>query len=414
MNPRDTLTEIFLEAVAASDPEEAVRRSLEADPIEFTRTHVIASGKAAVAMVRGLAAVTDIESGVVVTTVDEPAPVPVIVGGHPVPNEGSLEAARRALELAALCGQGETLVYLISGGSSALLELPLNNLSLEDVAAVNRALLHSGATIAETNTVRKHLSGVKGGRLAQWAARARLVTLVLSDVPGDALDVIGSGPTVPDPTTFADALAVLDRYRLLDRVPPVTVDLLSAGVAGEITESEIEPHPNHEVRIVASPATAARAAADAARSRGLTAEIITTVMEGESRDAAVDVVTGRRTGVDVLVCSGETTVTVEGTGWGGRNQEAALAAAIAIEGRPITFLAADTDGKDGTTEAAGAVVDGRTVGRGRAKGLNAMVALRDNDAGTFLAETGDLLVTGPTGTNVASLWLAHHGGGAAA
>jgi glycerate-2-kinase len=193
----------------------------------------------------------------------------------------------------------------------------------------------------------------------------------------------------------------------MGRVPEAVVEHLAAGVAGEVADSAKEPHPNHEYRVVASPRTAAQAALDAAHRLGVTAEVITTAMSGESRDAAVDAVEARRPGIDLLICAGETTVSVAGSGRGGRNQEAALAAAIPIEGTPTTFLAADTDGIDGPTEAAGAVVDGGTIGRGKAKALNAMVALHDNDASAYLAETGDLLVTGPTGTNVASLWLAY-------
>ena len=208
------MTAIFLDAVAAADPELAVRRSLKDDPLVAGATVVIASGKAAVAMTRGFAAVTDITRGMAVTTIEEQAPVPVIMGGHPEPNPGSVAAARRALELAASAGPGVTVVYLVSGGSSALLALPAGELTLDDLVATNRLLLASGADIAEVNTVRKHLSLIKGGYLAEAAGDARLITLVLSDVVGDRLDVVGSGPTVPDPTTFADAIDVLGRFEI--------------------------------------------------------------------------------------------------------------------------------------------------------------------------------------------------------
>jgi len=409
VNPRQLVTAIFLDAVAAADPELAVRRSLKDDPLVAGATVVIASGKAAVAMTRGFAAVTDITRGVAVTTIEEQAPVPVIMGGHPEPNPGSVAAAWRALELAASAGPGVTVVYLVSGGSSALLALPAGELTLDDLVATNRLLLASGADIAEVNTVRKHLSLIKGGYLAKAASDARLMTLVLSDVVGDRLDVVGSGPTVPDPTTFTDAIDVLGRFELMGRVPANVADHLIAGAAGVIEETPKTGHPDHEIRVVAGGATAAAAAVASARRRGLTAAVVTTTLSGEARTAAAEAVATRRPGIDLLVFVGETTVTVSGTGLGGRNQEAALAAALAIEGSSTTFLAADTDGIDGATHAAGAVVDAGTTERGRAVGLDAIEALADNDANGYLTATGDLFITGPTGTNVADLWLVHHG-----
>jgi len=351
----------------------------------------------------------DITEGIAVTTIEEPAPVPVIVGGHPEPNPGSVAAAQRALELAASAGPGVTVVYLVSGGSSALLTVPAGKLTLDDLIATNRLLLSSGADIAEFNTVRKHLSSIKGGHLAEVAADARLVTLVLSDVVGDRLDVIGSGPTVPDPTTFADAIDVLGRFGLTGRVPATVVEHLAAGAAGLIEETPKTGHPDHEIRVVAGSATAAAAAVASASRRGLTAEMVTTTLTGEARGTAVEAVATRRPGIDLLVFAGETTVTVSGGGLGGRNQEAALAGAVAIAGTTTTFLAADTDGIDGPTDAAGAVVDAGTIGRGQAVGLDAIDALNDNDAHGYLTATNDLFITGPTGTNVADLWLVHRG-----
>ncbi len=409
MNPRQLVTAIFLDAVAAADPERAVRRSLQETPVAAGATVVIASGKAAVAMTRGFAAVVNITQGIAVTTIEEQAPVPVIVGGHPEPNPGSVAAAQRALELAASAGLGVTVVYLVSGGSSALLALPAGELTLDDLVATTRLLLASGADIAEFNTVRKHLSSIKGGHLAEAAADAKLVTLVLSDVAGDRLDVVGSGPTVPDPTTFADAIDVLGRFELMGRVPARVADHLAAGAAGAIEETPKTGHPDHEIRVVAGGATAAAAAVASARRRGLTAEVVTTTLTGEARGAATEAVATRRSGIDLLVYVGETTVTMSGAGLGGRNQEAALAGAMAIERTTTTFLAADTDGIDGPTGAAGAVVDAGTIGRGRAVGLDAIDALADNDAHGYLTATDDLLITGPTGTNVADLWLVYHG-----
>ena len=410
VDTRQLLTSVFLDAVAASDAEAAVRRSLEADPPGVKEAVVIATGKAAAAMARGLAAVIDITDGVAVTTAEDPAPVPVVVAGHPEPNSGSVAGARRALELAAAAGENTTVVCLVSGGSSALLSIPADGLTLDDLVATTRLLVASGADIGEMNTVRKHLSGVKGGRLAAAVRPARLITLVVSDVPGDALDVIGSGPTVPDPTSYADAVEVLKRYRLLDRVPDRVVEHLNAGSAGLIGETPKQDLPDHETRIVAGGSTAASAAVDAARRRGLTAEVVTSSLTGEARHAAVEAVgTRRRGGADLLVFAGETNVSVTGDGRGGRNQEAALAAAMVIEDTATTFLAGDTDGIDGTTAAAGAIVDSGTIGRGREAGRDAVVDLDNNDSHRYLSATGDLLITGPTGTNVADLWLVHHG-----
>jgi glycerate-2-kinase len=409
VDTRQLLTSVFLDAVVASNAEAAVRRSLEVDPLGVKEAVVIASGKAAAAMARGLAAVVDIIDGVAVTTVEDSAPVPVIVAGHPEPNSGSVAGARRALELATAAGENTTVVCLVSGGSSALLSVPAGGLTLDDLVATTRLLVASGADIGEMNTVRKHLSGIKGGRLAAAVQPARLITLVVSDVPGDALDVIGSGPTVPDPTSYADAVEVLKRYRLLDRVPDRVVEHLDAGSAGLIGETPKQDHPDHEIRIVAGSSTATSAAVEAARQRGLTAEVVTSSLSGEARHAAVEAVGTRRAGVDLLVFAGETTVSVTGPGRGGRNQEAALAAAMAIEESTITFLAGDTDGIDGATAAAGAIVDSGTIGRGREAGRDAVVDLENNDSHRYLRATGDLLITGPSGTNVADLWLVHHG-----
>lgn len=409
VDTRQLLNSVFLDAVAASDAEAAVRLSLEADPPGVKEAVVIASGKAAAAMARGLAAAIDITDGVAVTTVEDSAPVPVVVAGHPVPNSGSVSGARRALDLATAAGENATVVCLVSGGSSALLALPAGRLTLDDLVTTTRLLVASGADIGEMNAVRKHLSGIKGGRLAAAVRPARLITLVVSDVPGDALDVIGSGPTVPDPTSYADAIEILGRHHLLDQVPGRVVEHLSAGSAGLIEETPKQAHPDHEARIVAGGSTAASAAVDAARQRGLTAEVVTATLTGEARQVAVEAVGTRRTGVDLLVFAGETSVSVTGLGRGGRNQEAALAAAMAIEETATTFLAGDTDGIDGATAAAGAIVDSGTIGRGRQAGRDAAVDLDNNDSHRYLSATGDLLITGPTGTNVADLWLVHHG-----
>jgi glycerate 2-kinase len=422
---RTALCGIFNVAVAAVDPARSVRDRLDLDGTRLScgeleydlagggRIVVLAFGKAAPAMVSGLADVVGANrlAGIAVGVASAVCPLPVVVGGHPEPNAASVGGGRRVLQLASNAGPDDLVVCLVSGGGSALLEVPAGNLSVDDVAATTRLLLLSGADIEAVNTVRKHLSAVKGGRLAAAASRARLLTLILSDVVGDPLDAIASGPTVPDPTTYSDALEVIERLDLRDRIPPVVLHHLSAGLSGEIPETPTEPHPRSAVRVIGSGSIAAEGAVAASNRRGLRAEIVTTTLEGEAREAALDAIAIRRPGVDVLVFAGETTVTVTGDGIGGRNQEAALAAAIAIEGTGTTFLAAGTDGIDGPTEAAGAIVEGTTTRRGAALGLDAHAYLARNDANRYLGAVGDLIITGPTGTNVADLWLVHHGSG---
>ena len=422
---RAILSEIFDDVVASVDPARSVRDGVDLDGTRLScgafeydlagagRIVVLAFGKAAPSMVSGLADVVGADrlAGIAVGVASEVCPLPVIVGGHPEPNAASVGGGRRVLQLASNAGPDDLVVCLVSGGGSALLEVPAGSLSIDDLAGTTRLLLRSGADIESVNTVRKHLSAVKGGRLAAAASRARLLTLILSDVVGDPIDAIASGPTVPDPTTYGDALVVIERFDLRDRIPSAVLSHLSIGRSGGVPETPSEPHPRSAVRVIGSGSIAAEAAVAASTRRGLRAEIVTTTLEGEAREAAFDAVGIRRPGVDVLVYAGETTVTVTGDGVGGRNQEAALAAAMAIEGTGVTFLAAGTDGIDGPTEAAGATVDGTTVHRGAALGLDAAEYLDRNDANTYLGAVGDLIVTGPTGTNVADLWLVYHGPG---
>ena len=406
MSDRDLLLAAFAAGVAGVDPEAAAAAAASRiDIAEVDRVLLVAAGKAAAAMTRGFVSVRPPDDGVVVAPAQADVPLPVVVGGHPLPTEGSIDGAKRALDLASRAGPEDLVVVLISGGGSAILAAPAAGLSLADLRATNDALLASGADIAEVNTVRKHLSAIKGGRLAAAASRTRLVTLVLSDVVGDPLDIIASGPTVPDPSTFADALEVIERRRLCGRVPPSVIRHLEAGRAGELPETPKAPHPRHEIRVIGSGPIAAEAATAFLRARGVPARIVSTHHIGDARAAALAALAAPADDDEVLIFAGETTVTVTGAGRGGRNQEAALAAAIAIAGSPVTFLAAGTDGIDGPTEAAGAVVDGGTIERGNKLGLDAEASLADNDAYSFLEKTGDLVVTGPTGTNVADLWL---------
>ncbi|MEA3511913.1 MAG: DUF4147 domain-containing protein [Actinomycetota bacterium] len=406
MDDRMLLLDAFRAGVAGVDPEAITARAVESvDLSDSGRIVVVAAGKASVAMVRGVSKIMSPVEGVVVAPLSIEAPLPVTVGGHPIPTEGSVVGARQALDLARSAGVDDVVVCLISGGASALLAAPAEGLSLEDLQRTNRTLLECGADIVETNTVRKHLSDIKGGRLAVAAGRSRLVTLVLSDIVGDPLDAIASGPTIPDPTTFNDALTVVERYQLRGRLPGRVLTHLERGHAGEIPETPIESHPRHEIVIIGSGAVAAEAAATFIQSRGVRSRIVSTHLLGEAREAAVAAVATPSGSGEVLVFAGETTVTVIGSGSGGRNQEAALAAAIEIEGRPITFLAGGTDGIDGPTDVAGGIVDGGTISRGRANGLDPVATLQNNDANSFLEGTDDLIVTGPTGTNVADLWF---------
>jgi glycerate-2-kinase len=406
MDDRSLLLGAFLSAIDGVDPEAATARAAAGLGLEDARRVVaVAAGKASLKMINGLSRVVDLADGVVVTPVRGAAPVPVVVGGHPVPTSGSVAGGRRALELASSTGPDDVLVCLVSGGASALLAAPAGGLTLDDLRDTNRVLLECGADITEVNAVRKHLSAVKGGRLGDAASPARLVTLILSDVVGDPLDVIASGPTVSDPTTYGDALAVVRRYDLGDRLPVAVVEHLERGAAGRIPETSKRPYPGHDIELVGSGSVAAEAAASFVRSRGIPARVATTRLAGDAHGAAAGVLTTRASGDEVLIFAGETTVTVTGSGRGGRNQEAALFVAAEIDGRSVTFLAGGTDGIDGPTDAAGGIVDGGTIGRGRRLGLDAAAALADNDAYPYLSATGDLIVTGPTGTNVADLWL---------
>jgi len=327
---------------------------------------------------------------------------------HPVPDHRCERAAAEAIALARSVGPGEALVVLLSGGASALLTAPAAGLCQEDLARTTAALLVAGADIEELNCVRKHLGTVSGGRLASHARGAPVVELIVSDVIGDRLDVIGSGPCTADPTTFADALAVLARHGLRERIPPAVTAYLEAGVWGKRPET---PKPGDPAlrRVVARIVAANRDALEAARRealrQGLRAVVASRELAGEARVAGRRLVALTRAlqadGPLVVLAGGETTVTVRGSGRGGRNQELALGAALALADSPgIALLAAGTDGSDGPTDAAGAFADGGTVRRGHALGLDAERALSENDSYGFFAAEGGTFRTGPTRTNV--------------
>jgi glycerate 2-kinase len=406
---RQSLYRLFQAALAAADPARVVSPHLPTPP--RGRTLVVGAGKAAAAMARAVEDHWDgVLEGLVVTRYGHGVPcqrIDVVEAAHPVPDAAGREAAARILERAAGLGEEDLLICLISGGGSALLTLPAPGLTLEDKQSVARALLRCGAAIAEINCVRKHLSAIKGGRLAAAAAPARVCSLLISDVPGDDPATIASGPTVPDPTSFAEARAVLAKYGI--DAPPAVQRHLEA--ARDETPKPGDPRlAKIETRLISRPQDALEAAADEARAAGLAALILGNAIEGEAREVA-KVMAGmakqtRRHGQPgepplVLLSGGETTVTLRGEGRGGRNSEFLLALAVALEGEPgVHAIACDSDGIDGSEDNAGAFVTEDTLTRARAAGLDAKARLADNDAYGFFEVLGDLIVTGPTRTNV--------------
>jgi glycerate 2-kinase len=390
---------------------------LTLDLRDIARIIVLGCGKAGAAMARALEAVLGdrVAEGFVVVKDGYTLPTRVVElaeAGHPVPDRRGQIAAQRMLSIAESAGPRDLVLLLVSGGGSALLPAPAPPITLEEKGQVTRLLLAAGASIGELNAVRKHLSLLKGGQLARAAAPARTLTLLLSDVIGDRLDVIASGPTAPDPTTFADALGVLERRGVLDRVATSVVERLRAGARGEIAET---PKPGEPLFtrvtnvVIGNNRLVVEAAARAAERVGCTPRMATAALEGEASDAARTLVAEARALPlrTCLIAGGETTVTVRGSGRGGRCQQFALAAALAL--RPedqLSVLAAGTDGTDGPTDAAGAVVDASTPARGGAAGQDPERALADNDAYAFLRASADLIVTGPTNTNLLDLYLA--------
>jgi hydroxypyruvate reductase len=410
---RAALRAMFDAAVAAADPRAVLAAHLPPKPTG--RCVVVGAGKSAALMAAALeAAWPDVKlSGVVVTRYDHAVStkrIRVIEASHPVPDANSELGARAVLDAVRGLAADDLVLALISGGGSALLALPAPGLILADKQEINRALLASGATIHEMNAVRKHLSAIKGGRLAQAAAPARVVTLAISDVPGDDPAVIASGPTVPDPSSFAEARALLARYGI---IPSPQVDALLAQAADETPKPGSLPHA--EFHLIATPMMALRRAAEVARGAGLTPLILGDALEGESR-AMGAVLAGIARSVRahgepvalpaVLLSGGETTVTIGGRvpGRGGRNTEFLLALAVALGGAPGIWAAAgDTDGIDGTEDAAGAFIAPDTLARARALGLDARAVLDSHDSYTLFSALDDLIRTGPTLTNVNDL-----------
>jgi hydroxypyruvate reductase len=411
---RDFLNALFAAAVEAAEPRRALVGHIPA-PVPG-RTLLVGAGKAAAAMTHAFEALwPDPLEGVVLTRYGHGLPrdrVDILEASHPVPDAAGERAARRILGLAHGLGRDDQLVFLASGGGSALLALPAPGLTLADKQAVTRALLRSGATIGEINTVRKHLSAIKGGRLAAAAAPARIVTLAISDVPGDDPGVIASGPTVPDPTTFADARAVLARYAI-DKPAGVVRHLAAA--ANETPKPDDPLFSRAHFELIASPQDSLKAAAAEALRRNVTPIVLSDRIEGEARDVALvhaaiarqlragEFRVGDRTIrlPAVVLSGGETTVTIKGTGRGGRNVEFLLALAVALDGAAgISALACDTDGIDGTEDNAGAISYPDSIARAAKAGISAAAALGNNDGHGFFAALGDLVTTGPTLTNV--------------
>ncbi len=410
LDPRDFLHGLFGAALDVVGAATCLPPHLPEPPANG-RTLVIGAGKAAAAMARSVERHWQGElSGLVVTRYGHGEPcerIEVVEAAHPVPDEAGRAAASRMLEMVSGLSADDLVICLISGGGSSLLALPAPGITLEQKQRISRSLLKSGATISEMNCVRKHLSAIKGGRLALACAPARVVTLLISDVPGDDPGTIASGPTLADPTTCADALAVLQKYGI--DTPVNVLEHLVSG-AGETPKPGQPGFERNSVHMIAVAQDALEAAAAYARAAGITPHILSDEIEGEARDVAIVHAGMARQVVRrgqpfarpcVIISGGETTVTVRGNGRGGRNAEFLLSLAVALHGEPgVHAIACDTDGIDGSEDNAGAVCGPDTLARAAALGVNAKARLADNDGYGFFSALGDLVVTGPTRTNV--------------
>ncbi len=432
---RKAAIEIFGAAVQAVDPAAAIHRHMKREGTRLTvggevldlaavrQIVVVGLGKAGASMAGAVEEILGerIQRGVVVTKYGHVQPMKTIrlhEAGHPVPDEAGIAGAQAILDCVKGLGPEDLVLVLISGGGSALTPAPVEGISLAEKQALTKALLACGADIREMNMLRKHISRIKGGQLARAAQPAQVRTLILSDIVGDPLDAIASGPTVPDPTTYADALGILDKYRIRQEIPTGIRTHLEAGAAGKVSETPKPTDPlfaRVKSLMVASNIQALEAAKAEAQRLGLRAMILSSFIEGETRDVArmhaALALEVRASGNPVappvcFITGGETTVTLKGKGKGGRNQEFALAAALDIAGlRDVVVLSAGTDGTDGPTDAAGAIADGDTLERAVAAGLKPRAALDGNDAYPFFARLSDLIITGPTRTNVMDVRL---------
>lgn len=426
---------IFLAGVKAVEPASAIRKHVTLkderltvnDTVynltDFENISVIGAGKASAAMAQAVEEILGnrLKGGVVNVKYGHGLPlkkIQVNEAGHPVPDEAGFQGARQIAGLLKKTGEKDLVIFLISGGGSALLPYPAEGLTLDDKQQVTRRLLEVGANIHEINALRKHLSQVKGGRLARLAFPSTLISLILSDVIGDDLDTIASGPTVPDHSTFADCLGIVEKYDLKDKMPAAVVEFLEKGDRREVEETPKSGDPAFERTqnlIIGSNIQAVRAARKMAEELGYNSLILSSFIEGETREVAkVHAAVAReivKTGSPVprpacVISGGETTVTIRGKGLGGRNLEFVLAAAIEIDGyHDVVILSGGTDGTDGPTDAAGAIADGSTFSRAKKKGMSAENFLRENDSYHFFKPLGDLIITGPTHTNVMDLRL---------
>lgn len=427
--------QIFRSGLQAVDPQQAIIRHLALNGHlltvgerrfnlqDYDRILVVGAGKAVAAMAKAVEDLLGnrISGGVVVVKDKHGLPlkkIKVREASHPVPDERGIKGTEEILALVEKAGQRDLVICLISGGGSALFIAPVQGLSLEDKQNATKLLLSCGATIHEFNTVRKHLSRAKGGRLAHMAYPASVISLILSDVVGDDLDIIASGPTVPDPSTFQDAEKILTDYGIWDQLAPPVCDHIRKGSCGRIADT---PKPGDAVFqrcsqvLVGTNLQALKAAGQEAQRLGYRTLILSSKVQGEAREAAKFYAAIAKEILDsnyplqppaCVLCGGETTVTLLGDGRGGRNQEFALAAALAIEGwDPVVVLSGGTDGTDGPTDAAGAVADGKTVMRAREKGMDARDFLRRNDSYHFFQRLDDLIITGPTRTNVMDIYM---------
>jgi hydroxypyruvate reductase len=432
---RRKVVEIMQAALAAVDPYQAVRAALcrngdllrvggqEIDLAACDHVWVVGAGKAGAPMARAVEEVLAdrLSAGCVTVKYGHTQPthcVTIQEAGHPIPDQAGVDGSRRIAALLAQAGPADLVICLISGGGSALMSLPVDGVSLDDMRRLTDLLLRAGATINEINTLRKHLEQLKGGQLARLAHPARIVSLILSDVVGNPLDVIASGPTVPDTSTLADAWQVVERYALAEALPDAIRAHLQAGLAGDLPDTPKRDDPALARAlnvVVASNDLAAAAAQERAQQLGLNTLFLTSYCEGEAREVARVLAaiakelraSGRPVAPPAcVIVGGETTVTLKGQGKGGRNQELALAGALALQGvADVTLACLATDGSDGPTDASGALADGQTVARARAIGLDAWHHLENNDAYPFFAALDDLLLTGPTNTNVNDLTL---------
>ncbi|MGY6275559.1 glycerate kinase type-2 family protein [Methylomonas sp. MgM2] len=432
---REQCLSLFREGIAAADPAAAVKSHLQIEdgrlviggaPKDWKKIHILSFGKAACAMAKAARQIVPnnrlSEPGIVVTTYENLVSVEgfeVMGAGHPLPDANGLSAAQKIAAKLQQAGEGELVLALISGGGSALLPYPADGVSLDDKIAATRLLLGCGADIKQINCVRKHLSQIKGGGLARLAAPAELHALILSDVLGDDLSTIASGPTVADETTFADAIEVFKNKNVWDRLPASVQHYLRQGAEGLKAETPKPGDPLFDAvsnALIGSNSLSVDAVLNAAFQHRYRTEVYSRHLSGEARRVAERLLLYGKSlfnqGVQqnvAVIAGGETTVTLVGSGRGGRNQEMALAFALAADRNPLpyrwTFLSGGTDGRDGPTDAAGGLVDHQTLGKIRAAGIDPQTALDNNDSYTALKAANDLVITGATGTNVADLQI---------